>query len=64
VLDPFGGTGTTARAALRLNRRAVCTELSAASLLLAQQRIAAQQVSLFEASSPRAAQADRPQGAA
>jgi len=28
VLDPFGGSGTTARVALRLNRRAVSIDLA------------------------------------
>jgi modification methylase len=49
VLDTFGGSGTVAQVARRLNRRAVCTELNPAYLALAQRRIAEQQVSLLEA---------------
>jgi DNA modification methylase len=38
ILDPFGGSGTTARVALSLGRRAVVTELNPAYLALAEQR--------------------------
>jgi DNA modification methylase len=38
VFDPFGGSGTTAAVALRLGRRAVCTELNPAYLTLAERR--------------------------
>jgi DNA modification methylase len=38
VLDPFGGSGTTARVALSLGRRAVSTELNPSYLALAEQR--------------------------
>jgi DNA modification methylase len=38
VFDPFGGSGTTAAVALRLGRRAVCTELNPAYLALAERR--------------------------
>jgi DNA modification methylase len=38
VFDPFGGSGTTARVALSLGRRAVATELNPAYLALARQR--------------------------
>jgi DNA modification methylase len=38
VFDPFGGSGTTARVALSLGRRAVATELNPAYLPLARQR--------------------------
>jgi DNA modification methylase len=38
VLDPFGGSGTTARVALSLGRKAVSTELNPAYLALAKER--------------------------
>jgi DNA modification methylase len=38
VFDPFGGSGTTARVALSLGRKAVSTELNPAYLALAQER--------------------------
>jgi DNA modification methylase len=38
VFDPFGGSGTTARVALSLGRKAACTELNPAYLALAQER--------------------------
>jgi DNA modification methylase len=38
VLDPFGGSGTTARAAISLGRRAVVTELNPSYLALAAER--------------------------
>jgi DNA modification methylase len=38
VFDPFGGSGTTARVALSLGRKAVYTELNPAYLALARQR--------------------------
>lgn len=38
VFDPFGGSGTTARVALRLGRKAVVTELNPAYLALAEER--------------------------
>jgi DNA modification methylase len=38
VLDPFGGSGTTARAAVSLGRRAVVTEINTAYLALARER--------------------------
>jgi DNA modification methylase len=48
VFDPFGGSGTVAQVARRLNRRAVCTELNPTYLALAKRRIAEQQVEPFE----------------
>ena len=38
VLDPFGGTGTTAEAAIGMGRRAVICELNAEYVDLARQR--------------------------
>jgi len=38
VLDPFGGSGTTARVAISLGRRAVSTDLNPAYLSLARER--------------------------
>ena len=38
VLDPFGGSGTTARMAISLGRRAVMTEINARYLALASER--------------------------
>lgn len=48
VLDPFGGSGTTVKAARRLNRRGVMLDLNANYLQLAQERISGVQVSLLE----------------
>ncbi len=47
VLDPFGGSGTTARVALRYQRRAILCELNADYLTLQEDRTNGVQVSLL-----------------
>lgn len=51
VLDPFGGSGTTARSAMSLGRRAVVTELNPVYLGLARERVQVTRGLPLEASS-------------